>query len=154
MMGIEIERKFLVAGDGWRPLVTRSQHLRQAYLADKGGATVRVRIVDMQQAFLTIKGAAKAPVRPEFEYEIPVTDAVELMQLRIGIEITKRRHHLDLAGGDWVLDEFEGPHAGLFLAEVELLRADAAFPRPDWLGPEVTGDTRYYNSTLAALPPT
>jgi adenylate cyclase len=152
MMGIEIERKFLVAGDGWRPLVTRSQSLRQAYLADRG-ATIRVRIVDMRQAFLTIKGAAKALIRPEFEYEIPVADAVELMKLRIGSEITKRRHHLDLAGGDWVLDEFGGPHAGLFLAEVELPHADAEFPHPDWLGPEVTGDTRYYNSTLAALPP-
>ena len=151
-MGIEIERKFLVAGDGWQALVSHTENLRQAYLADQDGATIRVRIIDERQGFLTIKGASQTLARPEFEYEIPLADAVELIKLRLGNEIVKRRHHLRLPGGAWVLDEFGGTNQGLFLAEIELPDADADFPRPDWLGAEVTGDARYYNSALAALP--
>ncbi len=147
-MGIEIERKFLPAGDGWRPLVKRSQDLRQGYLA-RGGVTVRVRTIDEQRGFLTIKSGGPGLARTEFEYEVPVADARQMLYLARA-RIDKVRHTLDLPGGDWVVDEFRERHAGLVLVEVELDSLEASLELPEWLGEEVTADPRYYNSTLAA----
>jgi adenylate cyclase len=149
-MGIEIERKFLVASDGWRPLVKRSEKLQQGYLASGGAVTVRVRLVDDRQGFLTIKSGGTTLARSEFEYEVPAQDARELLQLS-STGLAKVRHTLDLPGGEWVVDEFGGRHQGLLLAEVELESPDAAPALPDWLGAEVTGDPQYYNSRLAAV---
>lgn len=151
-MGVEIERKFLVTGGGWRPLVRRTQLLRQGYLASHGSVTVRVRTIDDRQGLLTLKAGGHALERAEYEYDVPIADARELLALCDGPGIEKRRHLLDLAGGDWVVDEFLGRHAGLWLAEVELERADAPIELPDWLGREVTGDVAYYNSSLARMP--
>jgi CYTH domain-containing protein len=151
-MGIEIERKFLVAEDGWRKLVTRSEKLRQGYLASAGGVTVRVRTIDEHQGYITIKAGGSALARAEFEYEIPVADARQMLGYCRGAQIEKVRHSLDLPGGDWVIDEFRGRHDGLILAEVELQSPTAALDKPAWLGDEVTGDPQYYNSSLAALP--
>ena len=151
-MGIEIERKFLVAEDGWRALVTRSEKLRQGYLATAGGVTVRVRTLDDHHGYITIKSGGSALARAEFEYEIPVADARQMLGYCRGAQIEKIRHSLDLPGGDWVVDEFRGRHDGLILAEVELDSPTAQFDKPGWLGDEVTGDPQYYNSSLAALP--
>ncbi len=151
-MGIEIERKFLVAGDGWRSLVASSSKLRQGYLVSGSGVTVRVRTVDDATGYLTIKAGGAALSRTEFEYEVPIADARQLLGLSRGAQIEKVRHSLDLAGGEWVVDEFGGRHAGLILAEIELNSPTAAFDRPAWLGDEVTGNRQYYNSSLAALP--
>lgn len=151
-MGIEIERKFLVAGDGWRALVTRSATLRQGYLASGGVATVRVRTIGDERGYLTIKADGTALSRAEFEYEIPVAEARQLLRYCGGAQIEKVRHWLALGGGEWVVDEFRGRHEGLVLAEVELESATATFETPAWLGQEVTGDARYYNSRLAAQP--
>lgn len=151
-MGIEIERKFLVAGDGWRGLVKRSEKLRQGYLARGGGVTVRVRTIDEHRGFITIKSGGSALSRAEFEYEVPVADARQLLGYCHGAQIEKVRHSLEPAGGDWVVDEFGGRHTGLILAEVELDSPTAQFDRPGWLGDEVTGDPQYYNSILATLP--
>lgn len=151
-MAIEIERKFLVTGDGWRTAVTRSRKIMQGYLTTGGGGvTVRVRIVDDAHGFLTIKGGGSALARAEFEYEVPIADARQIVGLSRGGRIEKTRHLLDLPGGEWVVDEFGGRNAGLMLAEVELETANGALSLPDWLGEEVTGDARYYNSSLAML---
>jgi CYTH domain-containing protein len=151
-MGIEIERKFLVAEDGWRELITRSERLRQGYLTSGGSVTVRVRTIDDRVGYLTIKSGGSALARGEFEYEIPIADARQLLGYCRGAQIEKVRHALQLDGGDWVVDEFRGRHDGLILAEVELESPTATFDRPAWLGDEVTGDPQYYNSSLAALP--
>ena len=151
-MAIEIERKFLIASEGWRALVVRSERLRQGYLASGSGVTVRVRTVDDQQAFLTIKGGGSALARAEFEYEIPVAEGRQLLGFCLGTEIEKLRHGLDFPGGAWVVDEFGGRHAGLRVAEVELATPNAVLPWAEWLGAEVTGQPQYYNSSLSMLP--
>lgn len=148
-MATEIERKFLVEGDAWRPLATRSVAIRQAYLTRFDAMTVRVRVVDDAKAFLTIKSPQLGPVRSEFEYSIPVGDALALIAARTGLLIEKRRHIVQLGNASFEIDVFEGAHAGLVIAEIELPDASAAFERPAWLGKEVTGDPRYYNAHLA-----
>ena len=150
-MATEIERKFLVNGTGWRQQTQAVCHIRQAYLARTGAAAIRVRIIDDAKAFLTIKSAMPGPARAEFEYEIPVAEAVMLMAMREGLMIEKMRHLVPAGGGlTWEIDVFEGAHHGLVLAELELPETGTPFARPDWLGSEVTGERRYYNSDLAA----
>ncbi len=149
-MATEIERKFLVSGTGWQTLVKHSTAIRQAYLSQIGATTIRIRIVDDAEAFLTIKSPQLGPARSEFEYSIPLDDARALITLRTGIAIEKRRHIVQMGDFRWEIDVFEGAHAGLVIAEIELRDAAAAFERPQWLGEEVTGDPRYYNAYLAA----
>lgn len=148
-MGIEIERKFLVCGQGWR----QGQALRysQGYLNRAAERTVRVRIAG-EQAFLTIKGRSQGASRLEFEYPVPLADAQALQQLCEGPLIEKTRYTLEQDGLRWEVDEFHGENTGLVLAEVELASEDQAITRPDWLGEEVTGDERYYNSRLSEQP--
>lgn len=150
-MGIEIERKYLVASDGWRGLVKTTQQLRQGYLTAGSGVTVRVRTVDDRIGYLTIKSGGSALARAEFEYEVPVSDARQMLGYSRGAQIEKIRYSLDLPGGDWVIDEFQGRHTGLMIAEVELQSPTSALDLPDWIGDEVTGDPQYYNSSLAML---
>lgn len=152
-MGREIERKFLLTGDDWRRHVTRTEVIRQGYLSSSDGVTVRVRSIDDRTALLTIKSGGSALERAEFEYEVPIADARELLDLCPGRQVEKHRHHLDLPGGKWVVDEFDGRHAGLILLEVVLPHSGARIETPHWLGEEVTGKPAYYNSSLAALPP-
>jgi CYTH domain-containing protein len=148
-MGIEIERKFLVRGQGWRQ--GQAQRYSQGYLNRAAERTVRVRIAG-EQAFLTIKGRSQGASRLEFEYPLPLADAQALLQLCEGPLIEKTRYTLEQDGLRWEVDEFHGENAGLVLAEVELASEDQAITRPDWLGEEVTGDERYYNSRLSELP--
>jgi adenylate cyclase len=148
-MATEIERKFLVNGDAWRAVVTRSVAIRQAYLTRFDSMTIRIRIVDDTKAFLTIKSPQLGPVRSEFEYSIPAEDARALIAARTGLLIEKRRHIVQMGDARWEIDVFEGAHAGLVIAEIELPDASASFDRPPWLGEEVTGDPRYYNAHLA-----
>lgn len=149
-MAIEIERKFLVTGTGWRAQMRSSQFIRQAYLARTDNAAIRLRIVDGTSAFLTIKSTRPGMARTEFEYPVPVPDAEALFDLRIGLLIEKRRHIVAAGNGlAWEVDVFEGSHSGLVIAEIELPSLDTPFERPGWLGAEVTDDERYYNSSLA-----
>jgi adenylate cyclase len=148
-MGIEIERKFLVRGQGWRQ--GQAQRYSQGYLNRAAERTVRVRIAG-EQAFLTIKGRSQGASRLEFEYAVPLADAQALLQLCEGPLIEKTRYTLEQDGLRWEVDEFHGENAGLVLAEVELASEDQAITRPDWLGEEVTGDERYYNSRLSEQP--
>jgi adenylate cyclase len=157
-MGLEIERKFLPAGDGWRAHVESSRRLAQGYLNDHAAvasgaqlASVRVRI-DGEAAHLNLKSREVGASRQEFEYAIPLADGEALLRLCVGARIAKVRHHVRHAGWLWEIDEFEGDNAGLVVAEIELPAEDAAFGRPDWLGAEVTGLVRYYNLALAARP--
>jgi adenylate cyclase len=148
-MAREIERKFLVTGEVWRSYVRRRSAIRQAYLALNDGMTVRIRIIDGLRSFVGIKTARQGPARGEYEYPVPLEDAHELLRLRTGIIIEKHRHIVCAHGAQWEVDEFEGVHQGLVLAEIELPDAAAHFEFPEWLGEEVTSDPRYYNGYLA-----
>lgn len=148
-MATEIERKFLVLGTHWRS--GSGVRFTQGYLNRDKERTVRVRIAD-DKAFLTIKGLTQGASRAEFEYEIPIADAEQLMKLSDGPIIQKNRHVVVHDGSRWEVDEFLGDNAGLVLAEIELSSEDQDFSRPSWLGAEVTHDRRYYNSNLASHP--
>ncbi len=150
-MPVEIERKFLVAGDGWRSLSRSSQRFRQGYLSLGPGPTVRVRRAG-PIALITVKGDGRI-ARPEFEYEIPVEDAEAMLDgLCHRPLVEKTRHEVWHAGLLWQVDEFEGANDGLVVAEVELASADQPVPLPGWLGREVTDDPGYRNSELSRRP--
>jgi adenylate cyclase len=151
-MALEIERKFLVKDDGWRRGADEGRRLRQAYLADTGRAAVRVRIEDEARAVLTIKSADSGLTRQEFEYAIPLADAVALLALRQGSVVEKTRYHVPHAGRHWEVDLYAGDNDGLVLAEVEIESEAAAVELPPWLGREVSGEARYYASSLARRP--
>ena len=151
VMAIEIERKFLVIGDGWKQGVSRVRHLKQAYMTNNDKLSIRVR-VDDTAATLTIKTASAGRQRVEYEYAIPVTDAEYLMRQRDGSLIAKTRHIVPVGELAWEVDVFEGENAGLVVAEIELDRVDRPFEQPAWIGDEVTNDRRYYNADLARLP--
>ena len=151
-MAQEIERKFLVTNDSWRKLA-KGQPYCQGYLATaEPGQSVRVRIVG-DQGFLTIKGPAQGVTRAEFEYSIPVADAEKMLDTLCQRPfIQKTRYRLLIGDVVWEIDEFEGDNAGLIVAEVELHSEEQPFEQPDWLGEEVSGQTRYYNSSLVKKP--
>ncbi|MBQ3173634.1 MAG: CYTH domain-containing protein [Alistipes sp.] len=150
-MAEEIERKFLVVGE-YKHLAHSSSHLVQGYIAS-GRRTVRVRLSD-DRAWLTIKGPSRdgGLSRYEWEREIDATEAMELLQLAEGALIDKRRWLVEYEGHIFEVDEFAGDNEGLTIAEVELSSTDEAFARPLWLGREVTGERRFYNSHLRAHP--
>lgn len=151
-MAQEIERKFLVSGD-FKPQVSRHTRIVQGYLSSVPERTVRVRIKG-EQGFLTIKGigSASGASRYEWEREIPLAEAEELLAICEPGVIDKTRHLVELAGKTFEVDEFHGDNQGLTVAEIELSTEDEAFERPVWLGQEVTGDARYYNSMLMKNP--
>lgn len=150
-MGVEIERKFLVSGDAWRTLGAPVL-LRQGYLSADPERTVRVRI-EGEQGVLTIKSKSEGASRGEWEYPIPLRDAEELLdRLCERPLVEKYRRRIDFQGFTWEVDEFLGENAGLVVAEIELPAEDTVFDLPDWIGKEVTGERRYYNSSLIRLP--
>jgi adenylate cyclase len=149
-MAIETERKFLVKGSGWRGQA-EPIHYVQGYLLADERRTVRIRIAG-DSGYLTIKGESKGMSRKEFEYKIPLEDAGELLQLSITAVIEKKRSRIAWEGKTWEVDEFEGKNKGLILAEIELKSEDEKFAVPPWIGEEVTGDIRYFNSYLSQKP--
>ena len=150
-MHTETERKFLVRNESFRASVTESHRISQGYIAHDSGNTVRVRILD-DRGILTIKGPTNGMSRAEWEIEIPLQDAEDLMRLTKSGRIEKVRHIVPAGNRCWEIDEFHGENEGLIMAEIELDSEDEAFDRPEWLGPEVTGDRRYYNSYLSKFP--
>ena len=151
-MGFEIERKFLLAGEGWRALVTEARLYCQGYLCTDKERTVRVRIT-ADKAFLTIKGLTAGASRLEFEYPLPQEDAkVLLEQLAEKPLVEKVRHIVPYGGLIWEVDEFLGVNQGLILAELELESETQPFAKPAWIGPEVTADPRYHNANLVKTP--
>lgn len=150
-MAKEIERKFLVEGD-FMPYVTSSSHIEQGYVARSEELTLRIRTRD-NKGFLTIKGRSNAASmsRDEWEYEIPVEEARELLRFSRGT-IEKTRYLVPAGRHTFEVDYFYGANEGLVVAEVELTDENEPFERPAWLGREVTGDRRYYNSQLLKNP--
>ena len=150
-MAQEIERKFRVANDDWRAMATSSSSLKQGYLSSSAEATVRVRLED-NLGTLTIKSKTKGITRNEFEYAIPAQEAKELLMLCKGPLIEKIRYRIPQENHTWEIDVFEGDNDGLIIAEIELTSDEDYFAKPQWLGEEVSGDSRYYNSNLATHP--
>ena len=154
-MAVEIERKFLLRNDSWCGEVTRRQEIRDGLIAIAGNRKVRVRICD-EHATLTVKSKTAGLANAEFEYEIPLADAEEMMAhhcLRAGLE--KTRHFVPHEGRTWQIDVYKGILAGVVLAEVELPSETAELSLPPWVGREVTGDPAYkkfnmVNARLAA----
>lgn len=153
MSGLEIERKFLVKhGGAFKREASSVSHIQQGYIpAD--GATVRVRVRD-DKAYLTIKGKSRdgGMTRYEFEKEITLDEASQLMKLCKGGVIDKHRYLVGSGGHTFEVDEFHGANDGLVMAEVELGSEDEAFEKPGFIGPEVTGDRHFYNSYMLANP--
>lgn len=148
-MAREIERKFLVVSDAWQAAATSSLLLRQGYLSSSAKATVRVRSKDDVRAVLTLKGPAAGLSRAEYEYEIPIADARELLVMAQPHMVEKRRYLVPHGGLVWEVDVFLGRHEGLVLAEVELDDESQVVALPDWVGIEVTQDDRYNNASLS-----
>ena len=146
----EIERKFLVVSDSWRG---RSEGViyRQGYLSIAPERTVRVRVAG-EVAYLTIKGLTTNNSRLEFEYSIPLADSEQMLAFCQGPLIEKKRFEIPHAGKIWQVDEFLGDNYGLIVAEIELTTNAERIDKPDWIGCEVSGDPRYYNSSLAVAP--
>lgn len=151
-MGLEIERKFLVKGD-YKTQATSSTRIKQGYICSERGRTVRVRLRDTK-AYLTIKGPSRdnGLSRYEFEKEITFDEALSLFALCEPGIVDKVRWLVPAGNHTFEVDEFFGDNAGLVVAEVELSRADEFFIKPDFIGKEVTGDRRYYNSQLRKKP--
>ena len=148
----EIERKFLVDHKKWRQLdKPEPTHLRQGYIVNEVNKTIRVRIAG-EQAYLTIKGPTTEISRSEYEYPLPLKDAIELLDNFAVSWIEKKRYRINFAGHLWEVDEFLGDNLGLIVAEIELEHEAAEFELPGWVGVEVSGDKRYYNSSLSIYP--
>lgn len=151
MSTIEIERRFLLKNNNWRKQISHTQILHQGYLSVEKERTIRVRIIG-NQAWLTLKGHISDLVRSEFEYEIPLADAQMMMDTMCLFKIQKNRYLVEYAGYTFEIDEFFGDNAPLILAELELPSEDADYPRPDWLGEEITADGRFTNAYISQHP--
>jgi CYTH domain-containing protein len=150
-MGTEIERKFLLIGNAWREKAQGSL-LRQGYISSRPEGTVRVRTSN-NQGYLTLKGKTTGITRCEFEYPIPLEEAnILLNRLCEQPILEKIRYLVDYKGFTWEVDEFLGDNAGLLIAEIELEAEDQSFAKPEWVGEEVSGDARYFNSSLSRNP--
>ena len=153
-MAVEIERKFLVKGD-FRKDIFSSERIIQGYMVALSQRSVRFRIRG-DRGYITIKGPGNetGTTRFEWEKEIPVNEVEELLRLADPGTVDKTRHLVRNTDGIhiWEVDEFHGDNEGLIVAEIELGSEDESFDRPDWLGDEVTGDARYYNSRLRLHP--
>ena len=151
-MGIEIERKYLIKKDLWSSVDKgKGIYYKQGYLLTDPNKTIRVRISD-RNAFLTIKGSSKGASRLEFEYEIPLKDAQELLDAFSTSSISKIRYEVEYSGKIWEVDEFLEDNQGLIVAEIELESETESFKVPEWIGKEVTEDIKYYNSNLSLKP--
>ncbi|HHU97347.1 MAG: CYTH domain-containing protein [Bacteroidota bacterium] len=152
-MALEIERKFLVNSGAFKQEAARQTRIVQGYLSSVPERTVRVRVKD-DKGFLTIKGmgSASGASRYEWEKEIPLVEAEELLAICEPGVIDKTRYEVESGPFTFEVDEFYGDNEGLILAEIELPSEDTSFDRPEWLGREVTGDPSYYNSMLMKHP--
>lgn len=151
-MALEIEHKYLVKPEAWAEVAPlRSVALKQAYLSTDPEKTIRVRTMN-GSAYITIKGKSRGAVRAEYEYEIPLADAQELIRHFGSMPVEKTRHYVEFEGKTWEVDEFEGSNEGLLIAEIELSSEEEAYALPGWAGADVTHDQRYANSNLSIKP--
>ena len=149
-MAKEIERKFLVNQKAWTKQGD-ALAITQGYISVDPERTVRVRIIG-SEAYLTIKGKTSGITRDEFEYPIPLADAMDLLKMTIYPPLEKIRHHVNFEGKLWEVDEFLGANSGLMIAEIELLNENEALTKPTWIAEEVSGNKQYYNSSLVKYP--
>ena len=151
-MGKEIERKYLIDPDKWQQVSKPNGQLyRQGYLSTDPNKTIRVRLAETT-GYLTIKGATINATRSEYEFEIPVSEAKELLDNFSVSELSKTRYKIDHNGKIWEIDVFLGDNEGLIVAEIELISDDEYFDIPDWIAKEVTGEEKNYNSNLTLNP--
>ena len=152
-MAQEIERKYLVKVAEFKHAAanSRSVEIAQGYLYSSAAETLRVRIAG-DRAYLTLKGPVKGFSRLEFEYEIPLLDAREMLANLCGSVVEKRRYFIEYGGHTWEVDEFHGENAGLYVAEIELASEGESFALPPFIGREVTGNRAFYNGSLARFP--
>jgi len=150
-MAFEIERKFLLASLEWKKNSPKGVKIIQGFLNSNKERTVRVRIIG-EKGILTVKGKNEGVRRLEFEYEIPYSDAKELICLCEKPLIEKNRFEIRVDKHLWEIDEFEGENKGLIVAEIELKDENETFNKPNWVGEEVSDDPRYYNSALIKHP--
>ncbi len=150
-MAIEIERKFIIKNNEWHTPEIMGLSMKQGYLTNSPESVVRIRMAG-EQAFITVKGKTKGATRLEFEYEIPVTDALEMLELCQKPLVEKIRYMIYYRGFEWSIDIFSGSNQGLAVAEIELDSEEQCFEIPPWARREVTEDPRYYNSNLINHP--
>ena len=150
-MGIEIEHKFLVKNDSYRSMAVSESEIMQGFLSRVPERTVRVRVRG-DKGFITIKGKGSGAAHPEFEYEVPLDDAKQMLSLCEPPVINKTRYIVMHDGNRWEVDEFHGELQGLVIAELEVVSEEYRFSLPPFVGLEVTGDRRYYNSQLGVAP--
>ena len=148
---LEIERRFLLANDTWRQHTPTPQRLHQGYLTVAKECSIRVRIIG-EQAWLTIKGYISDTTRSEYEYPIPLAEAQQMLATLCPFKVEKNRYIIEYQGHRFEIDEFLGGNAPLILAELELPSETTAYPRPNWLGKEITSDGRYTNAYLSTHP--
>lgn len=146
-MGVEIERKYLVKDNSFKEMAISRSHIMQGYLCREPERTVRVRVRD-DKGYITVKGKNEGAVRLEFEYEIPRHDAEEMLGLCSGKILDKTRYIVDYEGFSWEIDEFHNLDEPLTVAEIELPYTETEFDIPAFIGEEVTGNPKYYNSML------
>lgn len=150
-MGQEIERKFLLKNDSWKVEADNGIEIKQGYLSSVIERTVRVRIIG-ERGMLTVKGKTEKLTREEFEYEIPLKDAMSLLELCERPIIEKKRYFIKRVNLTWEIDVFEGENKGLKVAEVELDSETQDYDLPVWLGKEVSYESKYYNAALITNP--
>lgn len=151
-MAVEIEHKYLVKHDLWNMVVPeRSVQIRQGYLSTDPNKSVRVRTLD-QKGFITVKGMSFGARRLEFEYEIPFTEALELISGFCDQLVSKTRHYVSYKNKTWEVDVFDDANEGLIIAEIELESEDEVYSKPAWVDLEITHDYRYSNSNLVHNP--
>ena len=151
-MGIEIERRFLVKSDEWKSKVILTQDIRQAYLNSSVDEwATRIRIINNNTAYITLKSSLNGLVNNEFEYSIPIKDAIELIKLS-KYKIIKTRYQLKINNKTWVVDLFDGSNFSLKIAEIELMSESEEIQVPSWCGKEITGLKLLSNASLAKIP--
>lgn len=146
-MALEIEHKYLVKNDSYKLMAVSTHCISQGYLCREPDRTVRLRVKD-DRGFITVKGRNQGAKRLEFEYEISLEDAEKMLEMCIPTVLSKTRYIVPFEGHVWEVDEFTGNRSGLVTAEIELSGEDEAYSIPDFVGEDVTGNPRYYNSNL------
>ncbi len=152
-MPFEIERKYLVKHDLWNAIEKpKGEYYRQGYIVNEITKTVRVRATE-NNGFITIKGKTDNPaIKPEYEYQIPKSEAIELLDGFTENNIEKLRYKIDYQGYTWEVDVFQGDNKGLIVAEIELKSLEESFQIPDWIDCEVTHEDKYFNASLSKNP--
>ena len=151
-MGIEIERRFLISNEDWKSQIIRKEDFNQGYLNSKGDEwATRVRVVDNKKAYITLKSSINGLKNYEFEYSIPIKDAIELIKFS-KYKIMKTRYQIKINKKDWVVDLFNGSNSYLKIAEIELNSESEKIQVPSWCGQEITGIKALSNASLAQTP--